>query len=299
MQVVVTGATGFIGSTVVERALDQGHTIFALVRDQSLTNVHDEAVKEGRIIPAPFGAESEVLVQGFGLEPGAIWINAAGLQRGRNQLELELAHPTLTRYLIDLAQDLEASQVVHLSPWGAHDSDVWGRSKLQAETIIQSCSRPWTILRSAPVYGTGDGLLDEIGAWMHRSPFIPRFLENVLLSPVHVDDVADALLKADPGVYDIGGETLPWGELLRCCATAAGKSLMGPHLSDATLNRIALFFGDRGWLSSLVNFDSESLRRHRMGYEINENDLKRILGKAPRSLNDYLFTEWAYRAKTG
>lgn len=298
MQIVVAGAGGFIGSEVVDRALAAGHQVFALVRDQTSARFDPEALKAGRLVTLPLGADPEVLARGFGLEPGATWIVAAGVNRGRDPEVLREAHGTLLRELLDSAEALSAQRVVLLGCLGAEagTQDAWTTSKLAAEAALRAGSRPWTLLRSGPVYGIGDSLLDEVGAWMRRSPFIPRFLEAVPLQPVHVGNVAEALLASGPGEFDIGGEVLTWGDLLRACAEAAGKSLVGPRLSDATLAWVARTLGDQSWARELVPFDSDALARHRRGYLTRENALPRLLGRDPRPLADYLANEWAYRA---
>ena len=297
MQIVIAGASGFIGSEVVARALDMGHQVFTLLRDQSPTPFDTEAMNEGRLVCLPLGADPEILAQGFGLEPGARWILAAGLNRGRDPLVLGRAHVSLTQDLVSSAEALEAERVVLLSCLGAGLEGHWAASKRAAEGVVRGSSRPWIVVRSAPVYGIGDALLDEVGAWMHRSPFIPRFLEEVELQPLHVGDVAEALLISVEGDLQIGGDRLSWGDLLQACAQAAGKSLMGPQLSLATQSWLARTFGDRGWLADLVPFDTEAWLRHREGYTLESNALPRLLGRDPRPLGDYLQLEWAYRAK--
>lgn len=297
MQIVVAGASGFIGSEVVDRALALGHQVFALVREQTPAKFDSEAQREGRLVTLPLGADPEVLAEGFGLGPGARWILTAGLNRGRDPKLLQQAHETLTRDLQNAAEILEAEVVVLLSCLGAGTDGPWAASKRAAEEVVRGGSRPWAVLRSAPTYGVGDALLDEVGAWLHRSPFIPRFLEDVTLQPLHVGDVAEALLAAQTGDLEIGGAPLNWRELLEACARAAGKSLVGPQLSSATLDRLARTFGDRGWLKDLLPFDSDALGRHRLGYSTKDNALPSLLGRGPRPLAEYLEHEWAYRAQ--
>lgn len=297
MQIVVAGASGFIGAEVVDRALGMGHQVFALLRDQSPTPFDADALKEGRLISLPLGADPEVLARGFGLEPGARWILAAGLNRGWDSLVLERAHASLARDLVASAEALEAERVVLLSCLGADSGGHWAASKRTAEAVVQGSSRPWAVVRSAPVYGIGDALLDEVGAWMHRSPFIPRFLEEVELQPLHVGDVAEVLLAPLAGDLPIGGDLLSWGDLLEACAQAAGKSLLGPRISIPAQGWLAKTFGDRGWLADLVPFDTEAWLRHQGGYTLESNALPRLLGRDPRPLVDYLEHEWAYRAK--
>ena len=298
MQIVLAGATGFVGFEVLRQALEAGHQLFPLVRDQSQPRFDQEAVREGRLIPLPLGAEAEVLARGFGLEPGALWINTAGLHReSKSRGTFRQAHQALVQYLLQQAKELDACRFVHLSAIGIEAEDAWAQSKGEAELLIQAGGLPHAILRSAPIYGIGDSLLDEVGAWMMRSPFIPRFLEDVVLQPLYVGDLAEALLRVESGRHEIGGEGIRWGDLLELCAAAAGKRLVGPRLSENSLLWLARTFGNRGWLEALIPFDEWSLRRHQRGYVLSTNALPALLKGPPQSIENYLKNEWAYRLK--
>jgi uncharacterized protein YbjT (DUF2867 family) len=294
MQILIAGASGFIGSNVVQQALAEGHEVFPLVRMESSSAFDEEAQRSGKLTVLPYGADAEVLMRGFGVEPGALLINAAGVVRERPGFEPRV-HREIAEHLLALADDLEVMRWVHLSPL-LNALDAFTESKREAEQILMKTKRPWSILRAAPVFGAGDSLLDEVGAWMHRSPFIPRFLEAVLLQPLHVEDLAQALLAVQgQGTHEIGGELLSWGQLLQACAQAAGKALSGPHISDATALRFARWFGKGRFGSDLVPFTEDGYRRHGMGYQVDENALPALLNGPSRKLNDYLSSEWSYR----
>lgn len=295
MQVLVAGSSGFVGREVVRQALMADCQVFAMVRMQGGAHLDEAAVASGQLVPVPFGADAEVLATGFGLDTSPIVINCAGLQRERPGADLDLAGPGVARDLARLAEDLEAQRLVHLSPLLKGD-DPFSRAKRAAEDEIRGCGRPWAILRAAPAWGAGDALLDEVGAWLMRSPVIPRFLEEVPLQPQDVEDLALALLKAGPGEQQAGGEALTWGSLLRQAAEAAGKSLVGPRLSQGTALRLARWLGGGRFGSDLVPFTEDGFRRHAQGYTVVENALPRLLGRAPRPVADYLATEWPYRA---
>ena len=295
MQVLVAGSSGFVGREVVRQALMADCQVFAMVRMQGDFHPDEDAVASGQLVPVPFGAEGEVLITGFGLELDPVVINCAGVQRERPGLDLEAAGPGVAREVVTLAEDLEAHRLVHLSPL-LNAEDAFSRSKRAAEQEIRRCSRPTTILRAAPAWGPGDGLLDEVGAWMMRSPLIPRFLEGVPLQPLDVEDLAQALLAAQPGELEVGGSPLTWGALLEAAASAAGKSLVGPRLSDRTALRLARWFGKGRLGSDLVPFTEDGFRRHAMGYTVADNALPRLLGREPRTLEDYLAKEWPFRA---
>lgn len=294
MQVVVAGASGFVGQEVVRQALTQGLEVFPLVRERDLP-VFLEAEREGAITPLPWGADPEVLRDGFGLQPGALLINAAGLPKERPGQDPHRVHEAIAREVVRLAEGLQVRRLVHIGPLILPTRDAYLHSKQVAEGIIAKAQVPWSILRSAPAYGPGDEFLDELGAWMVRSPILPRFLEEVSLDPLWVGDLASAALAAEPGDQEVGGDRTRWGDLLSRAARAAGKKWLGPRLSDETVLRLTRSLGDRGLLMGLVPFTGAGFRRHQQGYAVERNALPGLLGRPARPLEDYLRHEWPYR----
>lgn len=295
MQVVVAGATGFVGQQVVREALAQGHEVLALLRAEQGEAFGADSDAAGHLTTLPWGADPEILRQGFNIEPGAWVVNAAGLHKEQPGLDPHKVHTLIAQTVVELAEVIKASRLVHLSPLLLLTGDAFIHSKITMERIIQSAGVPWSTVRSAPAYGPGDDLLDGIGAWMARSPIIPRFLEQVPLQPIWVGDLATALLQAHDGIQEVGGDRLLWGELLDRCAQAAGKTLLGPTLSDDTVRRLARAFGHQPLFMDLVPFTEAGFLRHRAGYEVPRNVIADLLGHAPRPLDDYLLNEWPYR----
>ena len=295
MQVVVAGATGFVGRQVVLEALDQGHDVFALVRDERGLDPNLNPGGRDQLTTLPWGADPEILRQAFNIEPGALVVNAAGMHKELPGLDPHKVHESIARTVIEVAEGMQASRLVHLSPLQSPTGDAFIHSKAFTRQLIQTCGVPWSILLSAPSYGPGDDLLDGIGAWMVRSPAIPRFLEQVPLQPIWVGDLAAALLQAKDGIQEVGGELILWGKLLEISAEAAGKHLLGPTLSDDTVRRLARAFGHQPLFMDLVPFTEAGFLRHQHGYVVPQNALVELLGHQPRSLDDYLQNEWPYR----
>ena len=296
MQVVVVGATGFVGRNVVRQALAEGHDVVALVRVAGEARFEVDETEATRFTVAPFGADAEVLKAGFGVEAGARVIHVAGLPRERPGVDPLAVHGPLAEEATALAEGLEASCLAALLPLRTEGPDPWSRSHAEAEARLRAARVPVALLKAAPLFGPGDGLLDEIGAWMMRSPFIPRFLEEVRLDPLAVEDASEALLRAPAGEASMGGAPWTWGGLLNACAEAAGKTLLGPRLKPETVRAWGARLGTRRFWNDLVPFTDAGFERHAQGYPVAPNAAEALLGRAPHRIQDYLREAWPCRA---
>jgi nucleoside-diphosphate-sugar epimerase len=170
LRVTVTGGTGFIGSSVVELLLAEGHEVSCLVLpgagrgwlgDKPLRFVEGDILDADSMLPALQGSEAV--------------IHLAGITRGRSEEDFVSVNVEGTRVLLEAARSQARSPHVILmsslaavgpcSPGGTHDEDAplrpitaYGRSKAALEELARSYgdSVPWTAIRAPGVYGPRD-----------------------------------------------------------------------------------------------------------------------------------------------
>lgn len=214
MRVLVTGATGRIGSRLIPRLLEQGNAVRVLVRRQEQARAFQER-----------GAEAIVgdLLQPDTL-PGAVAgmdaiAHLAAFFRGATEAQARAANQDGTLALARAARDRGVSKLVYISTnlvYGpgrgrpARENDeprppsdrFYPVSKLAAERALAEFHRHHeaglSILRLAFVYGEGDLHLSEASNLMRTWPPAKR------LHMVHHADVAQAIAlsldKAPAGV---------------------------------------------------------------------------------------------------
>jgi nucleoside-diphosphate-sugar epimerase len=240
MRVVVTGASGFLGSHVAEQLSAAGHTIVALVRKTSnrkfLATLSGVEFVEGSV-------EDRASVDRAVMGADAI-IHAAGLVKARNEeeffacnrqgtvnlLEASIAHaPRLKRFVF--VSSLEACGPSAGSTPVPVDQErpltTYGRSKLAAEKEVLSRreSLPVVILRPAAIYGPRDNEILEAFRAARRRQYPVLGNGQMLLSYVYGPDCARACIQAvfedvpTGSIYFVDdGEPLSmeraWGELL-------------------------------------------------------------------------------------
>ena len=173
MKILITGASGFIGSFIVEEALKQGFETWAAIRKSSSKEyLQDERI---HFIELNLSSKAQLIEQ---LRPHQFdyVVHAAGVTKCLNKADFRHINTEGTRNLVDALLDLQMPLkrfvfLSSLSVFGAikeqlpydeiREDDIpkpnteYGRSKLEAERYIDSIGSrlPYIILRPTGVYG--------------------------------------------------------------------------------------------------------------------------------------------------
>ena len=173
MKILITGASGFIGSFIVEEALKQGFETWAAVRKSSSKEyLQDERI---HFIELNLSSKAQLIEQ---LQPHQFdyVVHAAGVTKCLNKADFHRINTEGTKNLVDALLDLQMPLkrfvfLSSLSVFGAikerlpydeiREDDTpqpnteYGRSKLEAERYIDSIGSriPYIILRPTGVYG--------------------------------------------------------------------------------------------------------------------------------------------------
>jgi nucleoside-diphosphate-sugar epimerase len=204
-RVLVTGATGFIGSHLVDELLWKGYEVTALLRRSS--DDHWLKGKPVDLLYADLVSQDAPSLDGF-----TYVFHLAGVTRSSRKRGFIEGNTVSTGKLIAAAGRAEGIQrFVYLSslaaagpssPEGARcEGDAccpvswYGESKLQAEDVVLGCrtALPVTVLRPAVVYGPRDTYMLEYFKVLSRGlmPCVGR--KPVYLSFCYVDDMVSAL----------------------------------------------------------------------------------------------------------
>ncbi len=171
-KILITGATGFIGSFIVEEAINRGYEVWAAVRRTSSKKYLQEPGIH--FIELDFGSEKKLKEQLNGHDFDYV-VHAAGVTKCLHSEEFFRTNTEGTKNLVNALINLEMPLqrfvfVSSLSILGAihedmpykdiTDSDTpqpntaYGRSKLMAEEYLRSLKDfPFVILRPTGVYG--------------------------------------------------------------------------------------------------------------------------------------------------
>jgi NADH dehydrogenase len=247
-RVLVTGAGGFIGRSVVAHFLDRGWRVRAMVHGSnpfgtapSLEVVRADMRDAAAVARAVSSVDAVVhLAAAKADEPHSEATNVGGAQN-----------------LIDACRTTGCRRIINLSTQSTKIArkGIYGRTKLAADDLFHASGLDVTTLLQSIVYDhSREGILGVLWTLVERLPVVPIFAAGDWVSaPVHVQDVSAAIvacLDTESTIgrrYDLAGpDQLPFDALIRVASQRAGRHPRVMHvpfglsLLIARLLRLAL-----------------------------------------------------------
>ena len=149
MTIAVTGATGFVGSHLLDAALAAGHALTALTRREQPPRDGVRWVR-GDLKDTP---ALERLVEG-----AEAVVHVAGVISGRTAADFDKGNVDGTLAMLAAATAGGVRRFVHVSSLAAREPklSLYGASKRKAEELVMRSGLDWSIVRPPAVYGPGD-----------------------------------------------------------------------------------------------------------------------------------------------
>lgn len=241
MTIAITGATGFVGQTLLERAAQAGIAVRALTRRPQELRPGVEWIK------GDLDARTALTQLVTGAE--AV-IHVAGVVNAPDSHGFEHGNVTGTLNLIEATLAAGVPRFVCVSSLSAREPDLsaYGASKARAEKLVMASGLDWTIVRPPAIYGPRDTELFELFK-LARWGVLPMPPREGRTSLLHADDLARLLLALVPGGEGVShrvfepddGKPGGWShyEMARAVGWAMGRRPWVVHLSRSSLERVA------------------------------------------------------------
>ena len=238
--IAVTGATGFVGQSLLDEARRQGIAVRALTRRPQNSRDGVDWVR-GDLADRKALAK---LVAGV----DAV-IHVAGVVNAPDRAGFEAGNVAGTLAIVEAAVAAQVPRFIHVSSLAAREPQLsaYGASKRRAEKIVAASGLDWTMVRPPAVYGPRETeIFDLFRAAKWGVVPMPREGRS---SMIHAQDLARLLLALVPSGEDVTSKVFEpedasadgWlhRDLARAIGEAVGRRVWVPQFSKQALLRFA------------------------------------------------------------
>ncbi len=206
-KIVITGANGFIGSSLAKKLMAKNFDVICLVREGADTTLLPQYAN---IIFVNY-SDSKLLRKIF--SKNEILIHTAAMTKAKNWQQIYKANVELTQNLIEyFNQTKSMKQLIFLSSQAVSgpainktspkkESDennpltIYGKSKLEAEKIIFQNCKNWTILRPVSVFGPGDKDFLQLFKLIKKNISIQIGRKNKFFNLIYINDLVEIIIR--------------------------------------------------------------------------------------------------------
>ena len=194
MNILITGANGFIGQHLFRMCLRHGHQISVCMHQASASLAFSDA----KLIQVDFTRDHDIAVWLERLQAIDVVINCVGIIRQKNQQTFDAIHYKAACALFKACEIAAIRKVIQISALGAGEGAIseFLRTKKAADDCLSSLALDWTILKPSIVYGEGARSMAFFKA-LAALPLTPiPGNGKQLVQPLHIDDLCATVLLA-------------------------------------------------------------------------------------------------------
>jgi nucleoside-diphosphate-sugar epimerase len=292
MNILVTGASGFIASHIVNELLASKHQVRCCVRDVQYTrNIFPHA----EVISANFEKDLTSQIWFDRLDGIDVVINCVGILHHMNKNVVWRIHYDAPKALFDACVQKNIKKIIQISALGVTEAHVdYATSKKAADDYLLTLPIPSFILRPSIVYGQGSYGGTSLFRGMAALPFIipiPGKGEQSF-QPIHINDLSRSILKLLDSPLEqsviltpVGSKQYTIKEILEKLRSWLGYSKGKCLYISLNLIRIAAFFGNYLPASTINNTSYKMMMQNNVA---SDEDAKRFyeqVGFIPRDFS--------------
>jgi uncharacterized protein YbjT (DUF2867 family) len=255
MRVLVTGATGLIGSAVCSRLALEGHTVVGVTRGERLAGPAVSSWVE-MDFAGPGGSQAWLPH----LRDIDAVVNCAGVLQDSPRESTASVHFSGADALFEACEKAGVRRVIHFSAIGVdrHQASSFSATKHQGDAALMARDLDWVILRPSVVIGRSAFGASAMFRGLASLPVVPLMGDTGDLQIVALDDVVSTVLffvdPASPSRVELelaGPERLDMVRIIALHREWLGwkpaRAVKLPHWLGNLLYRAGDFAGRLGW----------------------------------------------------
>ena len=300
MNILLTGASGFIGHHILHALEQQNHHVTACCRRPEKLVFKSESTRILQLDYADMMKETDWLPH---LQNIDVVINCVGIIVESKQQTFQTLHAQVPIALFKAAEQVAVKKVIQISALGADQNaeTAYHLSKKAADDALKNLTMDWYVLQPSIVYGDGAQSM----ALFHALAALPIHAlidgGEQLMQPVHVSDLVATViqcLKPDSAgcvtLPLVGPKAISFKYLLEQLRQRLRKKPALTFSLSGELAQRSVFIGK--WLGE-PTFNAENIAMLRQGNSANAEPIKQFLGRATKSLEEKLLLSPANQAE--
>lgn len=289
MNILLTGATGYIGKRLLPLLVEKGHNVVCCVRDKDRFFVPENLTDKIQVIEVDFLNQETLSDIPNEIDAAYYLIHSmSGAAKNYDDLERQSAEN-----FVDRMNVTRIKQVIYLS--GIVNDTILSKhlaSRKAVEEVLKTGLFAITTLRAGIIVGSGSASFEIIRDLVNKLPIMitPKWL-NTKCQPIAISDVLDFLIRSlhhtetyDQN-FDIGGpDILTYKEMLLGYAKVAGLRrfiytipVMTPKLSSYWLYFVT---------STSYKLASALVSSMKVEVICKDNRINNLLGLVPMTYNE-------------
>ncbi|MDH5368538.1 MAG: complex I NDUFA9 subunit family protein [Gammaproteobacteria bacterium] len=285
MNILITGATGFVGSHITDALLKKGHEVTVCVRNELAAVKRWAGVKT---VPVDYVTDNQVSNWLNRLESIDVVINAVGIIRETGNQTFTGLHTATPIALFKACEEKGVKRVIQVSALGADENCFvsYQKSKKAADDTLRNMTLDWFVLRPSLIYGE-DGTSTRFFNFLASFPLLPIIDGGKqLIQPVHIDDLVDVVLACltSPNTQQtidvVGPESFTLAEWLQRLRTKKGKGKLYiipiPYMLMKRMVHVLKYI--------IPLFTPDNLKMLQQGNVASSEGMNKLLGRKPREL---------------
>lgn len=272
MNILLTGASGFIGQHITETLHAADHRVKEVTRSNGYD--FNQMITKEAWLPLLKGID--------------VVINCVGIIAERRNQKFKTLHYQAPTALFYACAESNTKRVIQISALGAdeHAFTPYQISKKESDDVLRSLPLNWFVLRPSLVYGRG-GKSMEMFQHLASLPVLPLIDGGEqIIQPVHISDLTDTVLKCLTSLETnitldiVGAHATSFKEWLQLMRASKGKHRATVISIPFTLSMVIAKFVK--YIVPLINPDN--LRMLQQGNVADVNQMAKFIGRMPLDL---------------